>query len=303
MKTTLLAISIAMPFLISSSHAQGQKEVAFSIQGDQLTWFEVDNPAVQGILAVTGLPTGFDGNALAYDNTANRLLFLSGPAATQHGLFSVSLEDVILKADEAVSAGAAVNVGILSFAGSRELFGGGFYDGSYYTLINGSDTLVKVDFDSPGGSISSSTQINLPGNPDMYLGDVAFDTMGNLWISGNTDPSVTATNDRLWRYSTTDGETFVNEGPLSPAGVRYNGIFFGLEDEDLHGYRKAGGNPAQYGSIDQDTGEFSQVYVGEPFESGGDLSNGILIEVVPEPSGAILTVLGGGLGLMRRRRR
>lgn len=300
MKTPLIAISIAAPLLVSTSQAQVQKEVAFSIQGDQLSWFEIDNPAVQGMLAVSGLPTGFDGNALAYDADANRLLFLSGPAATQHGLFSVSLEDVILKADESVSAGAALNVGILSFAGTRELFGGGFYDGSYYTLVNGSDTLVKVDF-GPGGSVASTTNINLPGTADMFLGDLAFDSAGNLFISGTNTENGNSTEDRLWRYSTADGETFVNEGALSPAGARYNGIFFGLE-EDLYGYRKAGGTPAQYGSIDQDDGSITELYVGEPFESGGDLSNGILIEVVPEPSGALLALVGGGIGLMRRRR-
>lgn len=301
MKTPACIVSFILFAILGAAHAQQSKEVAFSLQGGQLTWFEVADPSVQGILSATGLPAGFNGNALAYDPGANRLLFVSGPSATQHALYSLSLENVVLKANEAVSAGVVSSVGSIGFGVPQALFGGGFYNGSYYSLIDESDILVKVDFNGQG-NISNTTQINLPGNENMQLGDLAFDSQGNLFIAGGINNNVNATTDRLWHYSTADGVNFVYEGSVNPPGVRYNGIFFGLEDDDLYGYRLAGSNPGEFGSIDRETGEISEFYIGDPFHVGGDLSNGILLQVIPEPSGALLSLVGGTLGLMRRRR-
>lgn len=300
MKTTLLAISIALPSLVTLSHAQQLKEVAFVLQNDQFSWFEVGDPNIKGTLSVSGLPSGFDGNSLAYDPGANRLLFVSGPADDRHSLYSVSLDDVILKANESVSAGAAISLGNLVFNDDRALFGGGFYNGSYYTLINETDILVKVDFMAPGGSIGSVTNINLPGNFAMHLGDLAFDDSGNLWISGTTSQQITETNGRLWHYSTTNGVNFSQVENFSPGEARNNGIFFGLEDGELYGYRLTS---QEYGTIDQETGVSDDpLYVGDPFGTGGDLTNGIPINVIPEPSGVLLAAIGGGIGLMCRRR-
>lgn len=47
-----------------------QMEVAFSLQGRNITWFSVDDPSTQGSLSFTGLSGSFEGNALVYDSVA-----------------------------------------------------------------------------------------------------------------------------------------------------------------------------------------------------------------------------------------
>ena len=275
-------------------------EVAFSIQGNQLTWFSVDDPAVQGAISVSGLPSNLAGNALAYDPGAQRLLFVDGDTALNHTLYSVSLGGLTLEHGVSVSAPAAVSAGTITFGVGRELYGGGFYNGSYYTLIDGTDSLVKVDFASVGGNISSTSTINLVGTNTMFLGDLAFDSSGALWISGfNQSGTAGVNDDRLWHFSTTDGATFTSAGVLNPAGTRYNGIFFDATGSDLHGYRLAS---STYGIINQTDGSSSLIYTGAPFNSGGDLSDGFLFPVVPEPSCLVLVAVGLGIATSRRRR-
>ncbi|GAA5121278.1 PEP-CTERM sorting domain-containing protein [Luteolibacter yonseiensis] len=274
-------------------------EVAFSIQGGQLTWFAVDNPTLQGSISATGLPTNFAGNALAYDPGSQRLLFVDGETSANHTLYAVSLGGLVLQHGLEVTAPAAVNVGTIGFGVGRELYGGGFYNGSYYTLINGLDSLVKVDFASVGGNIQTSTTINLPGTNTMYLGDLAFDSDGDLWISGFNQDGVGGVNDdRLWHFSTADGSSFTNQGVINPAGTRFNGIFFDVSGQDLYGYRLASNN---YGIINQSDGSSTTLYTGPPFNTGGDLSDGFLFDVVPEPSSAVLMMTGFALFAMRRR--
>ncbi len=298
MKTSITAVLLSL--LVPCAHG-ALTEVAFSLQGDQLTWFAVGDPAYQGSLSVTGLPGGFEGNSLAYDPGAHRLLFVNGPSSATHALWSVNLDGLSLVPGESVSAGAAINLGNLVFGGGPvELYGGSFHNGSYYTLINGGDTLRKVDFTGVGGDVDDWVNINLPGNNTMFLGDIAFDSAGDLWISGNNESGTpTASMDRLWRFSTGDGLTFTNEGSINPPGFRYNGILFDMED-NLYGYKVQ--PSVAYGAIATGTGDFTSIYNGPPFHLGGDLTNSFMMPVVPEPSGALLVGLTGMTVLLRRRR-
>lgn len=291
---TILAV-LCLPTLPA---AAATIQVAFSIQANQLTWFSVENPAVQGAISVTGLPSNLAGNALAYDPGSQRLLFVDGNAATNHTLYSVGLGGLTLESGLSVEAQAAASVGTIAFGAPRELLGGGFHNGSYYTLINGTDSLVKVDF-AAGGTIASTLTIDLPGTNTMFLGDLAFDGNGTLWVSGFNQIAGGINDDRLWHYSSSDGTTFVSQGAINPAGTRYNGIFFDVTQTNLYGYRLAS---TSYGIINQIDGSSTVIYNGVPFDSGGDLSDGFMFEVIPEPSIGALVVAGACLGLMRRRR-
>ncbi len=299
MKTYITAALAS--FILPCAMAQ-QMEVAFSLQGSSVTWFAVDDPGTQGSLSFTGLPGNFDGNGLAYDPGGHRLLFVNGPSSATHALWSLDLTGVTLASGSSVDVGAATSLGNLTFGGGPvELYGGAFYNGSYYTLINGGDTLRKVDFTGIGGDINDWMNINLPGNNTMFLGDLAFDSNGDLWISGNNDEGTpTPSMSRLWHYSTTDGVTFTNEGSINHPGLRFNGILFDTDD-NLYGYRVG---TSAYGTIEEGTGTFAEIYSGAPFNAGGDLTNGFLMTVVvPEPSGALLIGLTWMLGLLRRRRK
>ncbi|TLD71209.1 PEP-CTERM sorting domain-containing protein [Phragmitibacter flavus] len=279
-----------------------QLEVAFSIQDDLLTWFSVDDPSIQNTISVTGLPPWLEGNALAYDTDNERLLFVHGNTLTNRAIYAVDLSGVTLSASGTVSAGAAVNLGTMSFEGPREVYGGSFYNGSYYVLIDGTDSLRKVSFDA-AGTITSQININLPGSRDMFLGDIAFAANGDLWIAGFNQYDGSPADDRLWRFSTADGgNTFDYQQTIEPAGDRYNGIFFDVTGTDLYGYRY---NTVinGYGGIDTTTGAPTLIYSGYPFIQGGDLSNGFFIGVeVPEPTSALMVMTGLGCLFGRRRR-
>lgn len=270
-------------------------EIGFSLQGSTLSWFGLADPSIQGTLTVTGLPAGIEGNALAYDPGANRLLFVNGASAANHQLYGVDLMGLSFLPGAAVNAGAAANLGTLTFGAPRELLGGAFHNGSYYTLIDDTDTLVKVDFASVGGAISSNSSINLPGSAQMNLGDLAFDSSGTLWVNGFNENNI----DRLWEYSSPNGTNFANEGSIAPPGNRFNGIFFDMTGTTMYGYRLAS---QTFGTIDPATGVFTTTYTGAPFGAGGDLATGFLADVVPETSTSLLTLAAAGLMLSRRKR-
>lgn len=298
-KNIIGTLAVVLFFILPSSILAQQMEVAFSLQNNSLTWFAVDDPTIQGSISVTGLSNSFEGNALAYDPDAHRLLFVNGTMAANRPLWAVNLSGLTLNAGEIVEAGAAINLGTLNFGAGTELFGGAYYNGAYYTLINGGDTLRRVAFNSDG-SILSASNIDLPGRFTMYLGDFDFDSNGNLWISGNNSdvgPSTSAS--RIWKFSTVDGVNFTQAGVINNNEIRYNGILFDLDD-NLYGYRLGS---SVYGSVSKDDGSFTPIYTGDPFGDGGDLTRGFLMNVaVPEPSGALLVCLTGLLALLRRRR-
>lgn len=292
-----------LPLLVLSSLAAPAAvltDVAFSIQenGD-LTWFDASNPAVQGSIDLSGLPNGFIANALAFDVVGNRLLFTSGGAFQNQAIYSVDLSSMILEPGAAV-AGTATSVGNFSFANPQMLLGGSFYNGSYYVLRNDSDTLIRIDFDGSGQALPQTT-IDLPGNRQMNLGDIAFDGDGNLLISGYNGSGTGANDDRFWRYTTADnGQTFTQLGtPVNPTGDRYNGIGYLTDGETLFGYNTQTEN---YGEIDPVTGDFTLIYSGAPFDSPGDLSSAGPVLVVPEPSSSLLALGGVALSLAIRRR-
>jgi hypothetical protein len=287
--------------LVSALSAPGAvlTDVAFSIQGSDLTWFDAGDPTVQGSVSLTGLPGGFTANSLALDTANNRLLFTSGGAFQNQPIFSVDLSAMILEPGTAV-AGIATSVGNFSFSSPQMLLGGGFYNGSYYALRNESDTLIRIDFDALGQALPQVT-INLPGDREMNLGDIAFDQSGNLLISGYNAAGTTAADDRFWRYETNDGGLTFSEltAPINPPGDRFNGIGYLVDGQTLFGYNAITGN---YGEIDPDTGNFTFIYSGGPFDNPGDLSSAGPVLVIPEPSTSLLIFGGLGLALTARRR-
>ncbi|TLD69342.1 PEP-CTERM sorting domain-containing protein [Phragmitibacter flavus] len=298
----LCLFSILLTWVAQSNAVAQPLEVAFSIQDDLLTWFSVDDPNIQNTITVIGLPSTLEGNALAYDSDNQRLLFVHGNTLVNRTIYSVDLSGITLSATGTVNAGWATNLGTMSFDGPREVYGGSFYNGSYYVLIDGTDSLRRVSFDA-AGVINNQTNINLPGVRDMFLGDIAFAANGDLWIAGFNQYGGTPDHDRLWRYSTTDGgDSFEYQQTIEPAGDRYNGIFFDVTGVDLYGYRY---NTTQghYSSINTTTGVPEFIYSGSPFTQGGDLTNGFFIGVVvPEPTSALMLVTGLGCLFGRRRR-
>ena len=289
-------------FLLTSSatFAQSlQMEVAFSIQNNDLTWFNIANPNIQGSISVTGIPD-IQGNALAYDSDRNRLLFVAGGDAANRPLYGVDLNGITLWSGQSVNAGAVKNLGNISTPGTPQLLGASYAYGSYYTLSDASDSLIRMTFDS-SGNLLTQNGINLPtpNDPNMYLGDIAFDSNNDLWISGFNSTDAGINDDRVWHYSSTDGNTFTHVGTLSPAGTRYNGILIDSDDV-LWGYR----SPTQtYGSLDTTTGAFTVTYTGSPFGDAGDLTNGFLIGVAPEPSSSFLVLIAMSLFVYRSRSR
>lgn len=275
-------------------------EVAFSIQGSDLTWFEIGNPANQGSIVLSGLPSGFAANALALDTTLNRLLFTNENLLQNQNIFAVDLSSIVLDPETPVAA-AAMAVGSFSFGSPQQLLGGSFYNGSYYVLRNDSDTLIRIDFDASGQALPQ-VAFNLLGNRTMNLGDLAFDQDGNLLISGYNANGTSNADDRLWRYATSDGGLTFTEltPPVSPTGDRFNGIGYDASGVTLYGYRTGAGT---YGEIDPDTGDSTVIHTGSPFDNPGDLSSAGYFLVVPEPSGALLALAGSALFLGIRRRR
>jgi hypothetical protein len=303
-KFVLLKISLFGLFLFPLLARADMQEIAFAIQGNQLTWFEVANPSLQGDISVTGLPANLNGNGLAYDPVFNRLLFVNSDAAQNHTLYSLSLTGFTYQPGVTINGGAIGTAGTIAFQTTTpELFGADFRNGSYYTLRNGTDSLVKVNF-SGSGAISSFTEPNLPGTPTPFLGDIAFNLSTNdFFMSGdNQSGTPTAGTSRLWHYTTPDGVNFtsVAGSPISPNTLRMNGMFFSLNGT-LYGYQL--GNDS-YGTINQTTGAFTPLYTGTPFTGGGDLGPGFVTNVVPEPSTLALIGFGSLLsfGLVRRLR-
>lgn len=272
-------------------------EVAFSVQNNDLVWFSVEDPSVQGKLDFSGMPAGAESNALAYDAANNRLLFVNGMSLRNHGVYAVELDGLQFVPGTTLAVTANV-VGNIPFTNPQQLLGGGFFGSSYYSLIDGGDSLLKVDFDVTGAVLNTSA-INLPGTRQMLLGDLAFDAAGGLWISGFNENGSSAGDDRLWHYSTTDGVNFTYESTVDPAGTRFNGIFIGADGSTLYGYRSASNT---FGAIDTTTGAATTIYTGSPFQLAGDLSNGFMLEIVPEPSACFLAAGGMGVALLRRRR-
>ena len=295
MKRYHVLASCVIGLLVLPLCARGnQQEIAFAIQGNQLTWFEVANPAFQGNIDVTGLPANLNGNSLAYDPGFNRLLFVDSSAAQNRTLYSVSLNGFTYQPGVDINAGAVGSAGTIHFqTTSPELFGADFYNGSYYTLRNGTDSLVKIDFNG-SGAITNLSEPNLPGTPTPFLGDVAFKmTSGttDFFISGdNQGGTPTTSTARLWHYTTSDGVNFtsVAGSPIATGVLRNNGLFFSLNGT-LYGYQLS---TDEYGTVNQTTGAFTPIYTGAPFTGGGDLAPGFIATVVPEPSALVLLTLG-----------
>lgn len=304
--THVFAFAACLSLTGEAAHAAvSSMEVAFAIQGNQLTWFGVQDPSIQGTLSDIGLPASFNGNALAYDNDRNRLLFVNGGEGNDRPLWSVSLAGVTLVAGGATDAGPASATGNLTFSTEWSLAGASYYDGSYYAPRQGDTVLRKVDFDG-AGNVSGQVNITLPGNANLRLGDMDFDADGGLWVVGQNN----ANTNRLWYYPNGANAAGTVEAINSPQF--YNGIFFNEAKTAMYGYStEAGAAPANsYGSIDYSdgdgigSGQMTVLYTGTPFNQGGDLSSGFTmnVDIVPEPGSiALMGLLGSGL-LFRRRR-
>src|SRR5689334_2752742 len=162
-KNVPLCLVLLSLFVSALSARADMQEIAFSIQGNQLYWFEVANPSLGGNINVTGLPANLNGNGLAYDPTLNRLLFVNSDAAQNHTLYSLSLTGFTFQPGMTINGGPIGTAGTIAFQTTQpELYGADFYGGSYYTLRNGTDSLVKVNF-TGAGTISGFTEPNLPG--------------------------------------------------------------------------------------------------------------------------------------------
>ena len=318
----LIALSL---FLVPLYVRADMQEIAFSIQNNQLTWFEVADPSQQGNIDVTGLPGNantFDGNALAWDPGLQRLLFVNSADTGNRTLYSVNLAGATYQPGVDINAGAATALSLTFQSNNNQpgFFGADFYNGSYYALEQGTNTLVQVNFNgngtingSPGANIITLPKNN-PGDnnfPNEFLGDIAFkltQTGADLFISGqnaNEDPASNPQDARIWHYSTTNGTTFTSAAgnPIVPNQVRYNGIFFS-QNGTLYGYRLVNDD---FGIINQTTGTFTETSTGVngvPFTGGGDLAPGPLANVVPEPSTFGLLGFGALLltGIIRRSR-
>ena len=307
MKLQKLVLSLVGLFVFPFFAHGTVMEVGVAIQDATLTWFDISNPSIQGTISATGIPSTLTGNALAYDPLQNSLLFTDSQPATSHTLYSVSLTGLNLVPGGNVSAGAATNLGSINFVNPQGLFGAAFYNGSYYTIKQDTNGLVKVDFNG-SGNISTQTGITLPSagvnNNKMNLGDLAFDTSGNLWISGdNVHATPSHAANRLWEFSTANGTTFAFDKSLNPAGLRWNGLGFDLAG-DLFGYRLGSG---EFGTIDESNGNFTTIYTGSPFLGGGDLTSSFTANVttppppVPDQGSSVVLLLVSSLVLFTLR--
>jgi MYXO-CTERM domain-containing protein len=287
-----------------SAMSQNMAEVAFSIQNDLLTWFQISNPSIQGTISVTGLEPNGGGNALAYDIDNNRLLF------SHHGsLWGVDLEELTLVAGQSVAAGEAqlLSNGVSSAAGSY------FQGHYYYQAANGDNSVVRMGFNGDG-SVADSVSVVLPGDYGLNMTDVAFFENGDLWVSGwRWQAEVNGPYDSfLLHYTPTDefGLEFQLQGAYQPVdalgnpGAYFNGIFTNEDGNVLYGYRSGDGH---LGIVVTDDGEnsaaLSVLYTGAPFNALGDMTSGFGIAVmVPEPSGALMGMVGLALLFGGRRR-
>lgn len=231
-------------------------------------------------------PTFTSANGLAYFNG------LGSNGSIVYGNDADSRLAVVNRANlSQVIAGDLTTFTTGAFTGAIK--NGTSYNGSFYTIAQGTDDLWKIDFNSGTFLLSSAVKVaDVANNTKSYgFGDIAISSAGILYASAiniaNNDPEFFSYNVSALNSQTTLGTGFYNG-----LGFGTNGLLYASVDSTGHSWNE----------INTATGNVNSVIgTGLPFTLA-DLTQASPTSAVPEPASTALLFVAG-LALVTKRRR
>ena len=267
------------------------------------------NGAIYAINDATGATTTIHAadthrwNGAAYD-PVNKLIYMSDTGVTSSGYTTIATQRIY--SYNAVTD-VLTQIGVIN--NQYALNGAGWYNGYYYTVPIGTNTLIGYNFAAYAagtGVINSVSTLTLPGiqpntSTGVYLGDIEF-IGNNMYMSGVGTASgaqINANQYILYKYALTSSGTnpvisLSGTGPVyavletGTTGIPITGP--GLTYDGSNLLLITGSNAADLFYVNQSTGALSFDRDITGFTGGaGDYTSGMMF--APEPS----TMWGGGV--------